>query len=94
MPSCPWGSRVGEGKNFKPKELGVGWLEETEGTPGGGFNGTLNWELTVLRTQAGLTWAAGPFLTGCRVYLAHLGRQMEEEKQATDTVRTPALSRL
>lgn len=72
--------------------MGLGVAGGNGGDTGGGFNGTLNWELTVLRTQAGLTWAAGPFLTGCGVYPAHPGRRMEEEKQATDTVRTPALS--
>lgn len=63
-----------------------------EGTLGRGFPGTLNLELLVLRTQAGLTWVANPFLMGCLIYPAHPGRQMEKEEPGTDTVRTPAPS--
>ena len=50
--------------------------------------------LTVLRTQAGLTWAAKPFLMGRLSCPAHPARRMDEGSRAQTQKGSPLLTLL
>lgn len=84
-------------RNLNPRSCGWGWgwLEETEGTLGRDFPGTLNRELTVLPTRAELTWVASPFPMGGLIYPAVLVAEWKKRSQAqtqSDPSPLPALA--